>query len=192
MGARNKKTVIVEEVEKLIAEGWSFRVKKVKERKYISARKGKYEKGLGAHSEENWALINRLLRKGRIEAGVPAYEPFKVNDSSRPKGVMLFNEVREWFSAKRTGHKMSTCIFKGNDDFCTYWQWFVEPPIIVQDPSYPIRRKGTSNGDLGVWYLRATEYVCWDCPVFMDDRIVELIERRIAVRHGVLSTGKKE
>jgi hypothetical protein len=189
-----KKKVTEEEVEKLIAEGWNFRVKKVKGRNYISARKGKNENGLGAYSEENWALINRLLRKGHGKEGSVEKEPTKINKSNRPDVDALFASAREWLHIRRTTHAMIRCLFKGSDGFCTYWRWLEEPPfaeIDSMDLTDPIRRKVVSKGDSGVWVLKAYGFVCADCPAFIDEKIVELIWRLIIKKHGMRLIEKK-
>lgn len=189
MATRIKKTVTSKEVEKLIAEGWSFRLKKVKGRTYISTRKGKNENGLGAYSEESWTLITKLLRKGRVEDGITENEPSKLNNITGPNVEALGADARNWLSIQRTIHKIRRCLFKDSDDFCTYWQWLKEPPIIFQGAEYLAQRKVEGNGEY-VWYLKALDYVCWDCPVFVDERVVELLERRFAERCGVLPSGR--
>ena len=50
------------DIEALAADGWRFRKKKRKDAIYISARKGKEEKGLGRYSNEYWAMIEDVTR----------------------------------------------------------------------------------------------------------------------------------
>ena len=61
------------EVAELAREGWRFRVKVVKGRRYITAMRGRRERSLGPYSEELLVLTRRLRGEehGQAEGSVP-------------------------------------------------------------------------------------------------------------------------
>lgn len=52
-----------ETIEKVLAEGYKVRIKNIKGKKYITARKGDDEKGLGPFDEETWANIQKRQKE---------------------------------------------------------------------------------------------------------------------------------
>ena len=55
-----KEIISREEIVRLHNEGWNFRKKNINGKIYISARKGKQEKGLGQFNQELWNLIENI------------------------------------------------------------------------------------------------------------------------------------
>lgn len=53
------------DVEQLYRDGWRFRVKTSKGKKYVSARRSGDEKGLGVFTQELWNRIEKLSAEGR-------------------------------------------------------------------------------------------------------------------------------
>jgi hypothetical protein len=71
----SKDTVNREDVEQLHHTGWSFRVKTVKKKQYLSARKGGEEKGLGLYTQDLRKLISEFSKPRQRNGGTIDGEP---------------------------------------------------------------------------------------------------------------------
>ena len=49
------------DINSYIREGWHFRIKTVKGRKYITRRKGQMERGIGPYNPDLWGSITQLV-----------------------------------------------------------------------------------------------------------------------------------
>jgi hypothetical protein len=68
------------EIMEWAKNGWNFRVKTTKGKKYITRRKGQKEKSLGPFKPETWAIINKTISD--LEKRVPLLLNMKLIQSN--------------------------------------------------------------------------------------------------------------
>jgi len=144
-----------DEIKEWKKEGWKFRVKKVKGKRYITRRKGKHEKGLGRYNDKLWKLIQNT----KIE---PSEFERKLEAEKMVEGVLKMIRV----------HRMSlncSCVVEG---FCHFWRYDEEPGFfnIVDDRigegyyKQIVPGKGPS-----FWVFKAVNFYCRDCSAFREE-----------------------
>ena len=85
-----KEIISREEIVRLHNEGWNFRKKNINGKIYISARKGKQEKGLGQFNQALWNLIENI----RSPTNSKTNKKPNVGIGTAPKSNSSFNESR--------------------------------------------------------------------------------------------------
>ena len=164
-----KKRISIDELTSLRNAGWHFRIKTVKGKRYISARKGKDEKGVAPFSDELWGEIQNLTKlNGGLKEGASIKE--KTSNEEHKNLRELVRMIHEELRLSRSAHMARFCLFKDRENFCEYWQWSEEPRAyslftkllgenifrVVRDEATGLRR----------WAIRASEFTCAGCPAF--------------------------
>ena len=132
-------------------EGWTFRVKTVKGKKYITRRKGKQEKGLGRFNETLWKLIQRnsLLSKRDIER------------SEAKKSIMSLMDIYRSF-------EMSLDCSYIVDGFCHFWKYSEQPGFFrIADRAFDgefYRRVDFDESSF--WVFKAENFYCYGCTSY--------------------------
>ena len=147
-------SVSQDQIKEWKKEGWKFRVKVVKEKKYISRRKGKDEKGLGRYDDELW----RLIQNTRIE---PSELELRVETEKLVEG--LVKTIREY-------HMSLNCIHIV-EGFCHYWKYDEKPGFfnIVDNRVGEGYNKQVVTGEGSTfWVFKAVIFYCANCPVFKE------------------------
>lgn len=151
----------LEDARRYIDEGYSFRVKTVKNRKYITARKGQKEKSLGPYTEEKWRTITGM----KIEPVTGREKPVKKIFQENP----LDAEINALKSIRML-HKFMNCKHVSKERVCTYWK--ISNPDLIK-----MARDGLSETlykvyadvkDGKVLQFRVIAMVCMDCTAFKD------------------------
>ena len=140
-----------EQIKEWKRDGWRFRIKKVKGKKYISRRKGGDEKGLGRHDEGLW----RLIQSTKVE-------PSEWELRGKVEGVVegLVKRIREY--------RMSSSCVHIVDGFCDYWRYderlgfFKTVDARLGDGYY----KEVTGAGSSYWVFRAERFYCANCPAF--------------------------
>ena len=190
-----KNSISPEEIVRLFNEGYHFRKKSIKGTLYISARKGKQEKGLGKFNQNLWDMIERVKSQNATQPKtspvVETDQPSKQNNSSLnsprfhevtlhggryEKAVFSDNELENaLFNIKyeRAKIKMKDCQHSV-DRFCQYW-YFDENSKIISEiferfrvSEYKVEKlKYLSEYDVFVRnLLRVSELLCFDCDKY--------------------------
>jgi hypothetical protein len=133
-------------------EGWKFRVKTVKGKRYITRRKGKEEKGLGRHRDVLWKLIeNTSIGPTRSEL--------------RREGMEL---VEGLMTQLRASYMSLYCIHV-IEGFCSYWRFRDKPGFfnIVDDRiGEGYYRQVEAGKESSFWVFKAVNFYCINCPAF--------------------------
>lgn len=133
-------------------EGWKFRVKTVKGKRYVTRRKGKEEKGLGRHSDE----LSKLIENTRIG---PTRSEIRQEGEELVEGIM---------KQLRVSHMSFNCthIVEG---FCRYWRYRDKPGFfnIVDDRIGEGYYKQVEAGkESSFWVFKAVNFYCLNCSAF--------------------------
>jgi hypothetical protein len=133
-------------------DGWKFRVKVVKGKRYVSRRRGGEEKGLGLYDDGLWRLIR--------DTGVG---PSDLELRGEVEGVVegLVKVIREY-------HMSSSCVYIV-DGFCDFWRYrerqgFFNIVDVRRGVGY-YREVVTGEGS-SYWVFRAERFYCAGCPAF--------------------------
>jgi hypothetical protein len=144
-----------EEIREWKREGWTFRVKTSKGKRYISRRHGKFgEKGMGRYSEELWNLVqNTDIEPSPSEQRQAYYEEAKET----------FVEVLRF---SRTMEMMRDCSHI-KDGFCHFWKYeekgylFSLADEVLGEGHYKqvIKENGSRY-----WVFKLDVLICSNCP----------------------------
>ena len=108
-------------VRGFVEKGWNFSVKTVSDRKYITARKRQEERGLGSFTDENWRIVEDLLKEDKRES------EDKKRREELVKGLLeTEEELLKALEAYRGAYMLSTCSHRV-DGWCTYWKYREKP-----------------------------------------------------------------
>lgn len=176
-----KKRISADELTRLMNDGWRFRIKTVKGKRYISARKGRDERGVAPFSEELWGEIQKLtgLEGGLKEVTSIEEKTSNVEDENLQLHVRRINE---FLRASRGSHMSRYCLFKDSENYCEYWQWNSEPPnysyITKIWGENMFRVSGDEASGSKRWALKAFPYMCAGCPVFVSEKMKKLAKEK--------------
>jgi len=188
-----KKRVDPDEVASLIGEGWSFRIKVVKGRRYVTARRGRSERSLGPYSEELWTHIQRLRKEDTRARSVASPEADVSGLSARAHAgeleLMILDRIHDRIQSYRGAHMTAYCLFKGGDGYCEYWVWSSELPFMDEVRRHfgedTFRKVYDEASGTERWVMRAIGFTCKDCPAFLDERMIDLFNSRSQSRGGL-------
>jgi hypothetical protein len=178
-----KKRVDPDEVASLIGEGWSFRIKVVKGRRYVTARRGRSERSLGPYSEELWTHIQRLRKEDTRarSASSPEADLSGLGEEGKLE-LMILDRIHDSIQIYRGAHMTVHCLFKGGDGYCEYWVWSSELSFMDEVRRHfgedTFRRVYDEASGTEKWVMRAIGFTCKGCPAFLDERMIELIKSR--------------
>jgi hypothetical protein len=144
-----------EEIREWIREGWSFRVKTVKGKEYISRRIGDVEKGMGRYEPNTWRLIQNTIAE--------LSERKQIEENQR----IAMNSLIEALETVRTLEVLMNCSYIV-DGYCSFWRYKEKPEIFGQaDERYKDEywRKNESYG-VHPWIFKVLPWYCNNCPAF--------------------------
>lgn len=154
-----------EDIRAFIREGWNFRVKPSRGRRYITRRRGQDEKSLGPYSDELWGTIERLREQ---RAHLPEYvsEIMKVQERA-------LKDLDEHLSLERSVHMMINCVHKDEGGNCIFWTWSSKPNFYEYAEELFVGKDIRLVGGRGSkkWVVRASTWFCKYCPAFRDKSI---------------------
>ena len=153
-----------ERIRSFIDDGWNFRVKRSKGRRYITRRRGQVERSLGPYSEELWNLIQRLLEE---KSRPPVKQAVKEEDF-----LSLLDSLINTIRSERSVKMMAMCKYKDEEGFCAFWTRDVKPSY------YQILERLDFQGDIllrettvedtkgSKWMVKARPWFCEGCSAF--------------------------
>jgi hypothetical protein len=164
-----------------IRDGWNFRIKTVKGRRYITRRRGQEERGLGPYNENFWNLISHLVQLN-AETGapqaqdrrIPKTEAYKPSEG-KPELVHFeedFGRLLEKLSMDRGVTMMMSCGHRDGEGFCTYWNWEEKPDFFELmdelhfDVFYMKKTIFVGSHESERWVLKAMHWYCWGCSAY--------------------------
>jgi ribosomal protein L34 len=132
-------------------DGWKFRVKTVKGKKYITRRRGKQEKGLGRFDEILWKMINRgsILSKKDLE---------RIEYEKQIESLMYVYR----------GFEMSLDCVHITDGYCFFWKYDEQPGFFRLADSISAGtyyRKVDHDAKL-FWVFIALPFYCRGCTAY--------------------------
>jgi hypothetical protein len=170
-----------EEILGYIRDGWHFRIKTVKGRRYITRRRGQKERGLGPYKEDFWNLISHLVQL-TAETGAPQTHDRDIPESETeeqsevvPKWVHIeenFRRLMETLSMDRGVTMMMSCGHRDEEGFCTYWNWEDKPDFVELmdklrlDVLYTKKTILMGSHESERWVLKAMHWYCWGCSAY--------------------------
>lgn len=173
-----------EEIAEYIRDGWTFRVKKVKGRKYITRRKGQKERGLGLFTPVNWKLISSLLEK--TESKEEILEEDKTNARAQRQIEGTLKKIDDQLQQERGAVMMKSCYYVDDALYCLYWNFEKKPAYFKTEeelfgsPSTSLykRKKIIFGGKMSSrWVYRASPWFCSKCTAYISPKIIETINK---------------
>jgi hypothetical protein len=176
----SKQQATREEIKALAADGWRFRVKERKGILYISARRGKKEKGLGSYSDEFWAMIEEAKKSltDKLEHPERLRQTQIVAEGKDDPWIKSIEEIKRWMS----WYRFMNCLHIGADGFCDYWSMKELPKYVEQlrkkESDYLFKKVNLEEGEVVFWAFRPVPSICNDCPAFIDELTKDFINSR--------------
>ena len=138
-----------DEIEYWKNDGWAFRIKTVKGKRYITRRKGKQEKSLGRFDEKLWNLIQRgsVIPK-KVEERIKAQQTIE----------SLLRVYRSFEMSLDCSHIV--------DGFCYFWRYGEQPGFfrIADKVSLSEYYKEVDFGvESSFWVFKAEHFYCRGC-----------------------------
>ncbi len=166
-----------EEIERFIFDGWSFRVKTVSGKRYITRRKGKKERGMGSFSDELWRLISDTLKGEDIRVSAESSESVHVHQESDVQEVFLDSRahahklLEAGVLSDKGVYMWSNCVHKDEEGYCLFWNWGERPGFFRFSDELSLdlytRKVVYLNGvESSRWVFSASPWYCQSCPVF--------------------------
>ena len=139
-----------DEIRNWKKDGWSFRVKVVKGKKYITRRKRKQEKSLGRYSDKLWNLIEKT----------------SIEKTQQEKRVEQENRITNILSVIRPALMSRVCKHIV-DGYCFFWRsddpyGFFSIADNIGDGFY----KNINDGNSSFWVFKAVPFYCKNCSAF--------------------------
>jgi len=184
---------VILDIEKLLLEGWRPRIKKVKERRYITVLKGKKERSLGPYTDELWDKVKPTdpwatpSQISELEKRIDKIEKTKresnpsllekridniddalrgINSYSEALGLEFFNMMGELLLSARERLRGNTaCKHVDEDGVCNYWHWSCHAK---QTPEYlrPMKRDEIKGHTIYRVKVIEHELFCSACPEY--------------------------
>lgn len=141
-----------EEIKQWKLDGWTFRIKNVKGKHYISRRKGQQEKGLGRYDEGLWKLIeNTSVEPSRSKQRIEAEKTIE-------KIIDVIRSTR-----------MSVNCSHITDEYCHFWR-FTEKPgffkIADSQLGEGYYRQISVGEDSSFWVFKSRPFYCRECSAY--------------------------
>jgi hypothetical protein len=143
------------EIEEWKKDGWSFRIKTVKGKRYITRRKDGRERSLGRYDADLWRIIEGASEEvSKIEKELEAKRTIRLI-------------VRNLMASQM----YSTCVHNVKG-YCHYMKFPFQPPFfniinarIGKGHYTEIREKGKSE----YWVFKTESFLCNNCPAYKQD-----------------------
>ena len=151
-----------EDIIDFIREGWNFRVKTTKGRRYISRRIGQMERNLGPYSDKLWNTITRLREQAPQFPEIPS-EGMKEYERA-------WKLLDEYLNTERSIYMMMNCVHKDPEGNCTSWTWPGKPKFYEDAEKIFMAENIKSVGTRShpKWVVRASIWFCKHCPIFKE------------------------
>jgi hypothetical protein len=136
--------------------GWSYRIKTVKQKKYITRRKGNQEKSLGPFDEKLWKLIESTA------------EDTMKNSLKQKKIQEYINLVKSILGEIRANEMSKNCSHI-IDGYCYFWKYDMKPGffnIVANYMENNYYKKIIKREKDPVWVFKAVSFYCQNCPVY--------------------------
>lgn len=177
-----KGTASWETIEKLLDEGYKPRVKTSKGKRYISARKGGDEKGLGQYDEVLWNKIQSWIKEDTtkidVEKNIP--QPLYTISLIPVKGIpsveakFFKREIEDaLFEVKleRARIKGRNCKYR-RVTWCVYWHFINDAKQLdkiyerFNEKIFSLPAPG--NNDHSMYHIN--EILCFECDVYRPEK----------------------
>jgi hypothetical protein len=147
-----------QEIIKWKNDGWTFRVKTVKGKRYITRRKRNREKSYGRYNERIWNIIKNTI----AELSVSEQQVRAVADWRRGKEL-----IKGLLGVTRITHMSKSCAHV-IDGYCYFWKYDVKPAWfkIVNDGIGNGYYKQVLEGGSFLWVFKALPFYCENCPEY--------------------------
>jgi hypothetical protein len=164
----------------LVKDGWNFRVKVSKGRRYITRRKGQIERSLGPYSDELWGTIEKFRKEFREEGELSS---IRIHEQQlrECKGLTVGGredeyeqKLRRELDLWRSIYMMKNCSYKDDKGYCTFWARDTKPRLYEYAKELAIgedivfRKIGKGKEGKKKWVVRASTWFCKNCPSFSD------------------------
>jgi len=195
------------DIEALLSEGWTLRIRNVKGKAYITLRLGNRERSLGLYSEELWRRVS--VKAGSVKpaggAHTVAQPPKTSAEVSKPPpaaGVQMeeLNQVKEQVKtllkkvdrleagSRLTAWKVENCRHIREwfgHTICLAWRWDRKPTALMELlPKVKFRRL-KPDWEKHHWYAEPCSSLCDQCTKFMEARPYgEQVAEKIEVIEG--------
>ena len=170
------------DVSHLLDDGWVPRIKTVKNRKYMTVRKGGKEKSLGPYNEELW---NKIAKLGRVEHRLTFEEwnglksILATNDDTIAELKAEFNMlkarqevVNDLFNL---AEMVSQCPYSKmwyGQNFCSKYTWEKNPSEIIKlFPRVTFKRNKMNSQHM--WRFVPHLNICGSCTKFLEPSYVQ-------------------
>jgi len=167
-----------------IEQGWYFRTKVVKGRRYITRRKGQEERGFGPFDPDVWATIDQMremsdeeprsIGKGPRPDEGAGESSRVVSDRTRPGEVTEseWSRLDKEISMDRGIQMMMSCVYRDDEGYCSYWDWEDKPNFfgllddLIGGEIYKKKRISRDGLIVERWLVRPLHWYCSPCPVY--------------------------
>lgn len=153
------------QIEEFALNGWDFRVKPRKNKKYVSRRKGPQEKGLGRYTDEYWEMIQDVKRSLTEAKEKSMQTQTETKETIHPL-LIAWEELEQNMKI----YLNFRCLYLEHDRFCGYWLLEDLPrhgkqldQTILEDY---FRKVNSVDGKTQAWAFKPTKGVCSSCPSF--------------------------
>lgn len=147
-----------ESLQKWIKEGWKFRVKISKGRKYITRRMGaKTERSLGPFNQELWNRIKSIQSEAK--------KPPREKDP-----LYMFYSLMEYHRGAQAGRD---CQNKDDEGYCTYWRW--ESDYGFLNFREDLKVKVVKDGGKIFFLFFANPRYCQGCNAYVSSEIKQVL-----------------
>lgn len=163
------------DVEKLIGEGWTARIKVVGDHKYITLRKGRKERSLGPYTPELWKRVSHGVQKTEGSQLLDFEERIKKLEESQRKHESW---TRDWIEAldqmrrelsesvrRRLRSDHRGCKHLDNEGVCTLWHWNLQT-WEIPDWLRPMKRDKYQGRIVYRARVKKHPFICASCPSY--------------------------
>jgi hypothetical protein len=161
-----KKVPTKQRLQTLIENGWRFRVKTVKKRRYITMRKRQMERSLGPYDEDLWKRIQSIKKRQINQRELSTQESEDIERAWR-REISRSRERYHMLLKFERSRVISTSCRHIVDRFCHFWIWQDEPSFLKDmKKAYNPDAMLVNKLDNGKLVLRADPLYCSGCPAY--------------------------
>ena len=128
------------EIDELLKAGWSPRTKTIKNKKYVTLRKGKKEIGMGKYKKALWDSVNKEIEQDDVAGTVAT----PASDST-------------------TAEKVFDALNDGEDPKCLVKKLKLQPETVIKLYKQWLELKNLKKKDLKGWYFNISDVPCPNC-----------------------------
>lgn len=180
-----KREISDEEISGYIDQGYYFRVKEVKGKKYITRRKGREEKSLGRYAEKVWLMI--LRAQNQIDEAISEKPTETISEQPDEKLIpdtrRILDQLKEEISLSKALIMFTNCMHI-EEGLCTYWHWETRPGFFdtldkfdsVPESSYELTDIVQEGRIEKRWTVKAQGLFCLNCPAYISEKDIAFVE----------------